>query len=80
MEKSEDTFEVSLTGPLQDKPILVQPMQTTDGIPVYHCFLDGRSISQLRREPTGEWVQIWGNFSQKVVQQLGDSIVQHTAP
>ena len=78
MEKSEDTFEITLTSRQMDKPVLVRPEQTTDGIPVYHCFLEGRSISQLRQEPSGEWTQIWGDFSPEVVQQLGNSIMQHT--
>jgi len=78
MEKSEDTFEITLAGRLMDKPVLVRPEQTTDGIPVYHCFLEGRSASQLRQEPSGEWTQIWGDFPQEIVQQLGESIMQHT--
>ncbi len=78
MEKSEDTFEITLMGRLMDKPIIVRPKQTTDGVPVYHCFLEGKSISQLRQEPSGEWIQIWGDFSPEIVQQLGDSIIQHT--
>ncbi|WP_353195693.1 hypothetical protein [Parapedobacter defluvii] len=78
MEKSEETFEVNLTGRRMDKPILVRPEQTTDGIPVYHCFLEGASISQLRQEPSGEWVQIWGDFSPQVIQQLGEAISRHT--
>lgn len=77
MEKSEDTFEITLRGRLMDKPVLVRPEQTTDGIPIYHCFLEGRSISQLRQEPSGEWIQIWGDFSPEIVQQLGASIIQH---
>ncbi|MFC7522490.1 hypothetical protein ACFQRK_00930 [Parapedobacter sp. GCM10030251] len=77
MEKSEDTFEIILPGRLTDRPVLVRPEQTTDGIPIYHCFLDGTSISQLRQEPSGEWVQIWGNFSPEIVQQLGARIIQH---
>jgi len=78
MEKSENTFEITLKSHLMDKPVLVQSEQTTDGVPVYHCFLKERSISQLRQEPSGEWTQIWGDLSPEVVQQLGDSIMQHT--
>lgn len=78
MEKSEAIFEVNLTGRLMNKPVLVRPEQTTDGISVYHCFLDGTSVSQLRQEPSGEWIQIWGDFSPAIVQQLGESIAQHT--
>lgn len=78
MEQSGDTFEITLAGRLLDKPVLVRPEQTTDGVPIYHCFLDGTSISQLRQEPSGEWIQIWGNFSPEIVQQLGASITQRS--
>jgi len=77
MEKSEETFEIHLEGRLMDKPVLVRPEQTTDGIPIYHCFLEGTSISQLRQEPSGEWVQIWGDFSPEMVCQIGGSILDH---
>jgi len=77
MEKSEDTFEIRLAGRLMDKPVLIRPEQTTDGIPVYHCLLEGRSISQLRQEPSGEWIQIWGDFPPEIIRQLGESIMQH---
>ena len=77
MKKLEETFEINATDRLKDKQVLVRPEQTTDGIPVYHCFADGRSIGQLRRESTGEWTQIWGDLTPELIQQLGDSITTH---
>lgn len=72
MEKSEDLFNVTLTsGTLKDKLITVKPEETTDGVPLYHCNVGGTSVSQLRQEPSGEWIQLWGELPKETVVQLG---------
>lgn len=78
MEKSENVFEIEASeGPLS-KQVIVRPKHTTDGIPVYQCHLpDGALICELRREPSGEWVQLWGNLPDDSVTRLGDAIRQH---
>lgn len=75
MEKSDEIFEITLnSGPFADTPLLVRPEETTDGIPIYHCYVDGSSRSQLRRETTGEWLQLWGDFSTDTVRLIGKAI------
>ncbi|WP_353128873.1 hypothetical protein [Parapedobacter pyrenivorans] len=81
MKTSEGIFEVTLgagTGSLR-KQLLVRPEQTTDGVPIYHCFFEGSSISQLRQEASGEWVQLWGDLSVYSIQQVGKAIADHLA-
>lgn len=79
MKTAEGIFEISMgTGPLR-KQLLVRPEQTTDGVSIYHCFLDGSSISQLRQKTYGEWTQLWGDLSASAVQQVGEAIANHLA-
>ncbi len=80
MEQSEEiTFEVIMeSGPLK-KRVLVRSEQTTDGVPIYHCYLEGASISQLRQETSGEWTQLWGDLPADSVHQVGEAIANHLA-
>ena len=80
MEKSEDAFEIEVTDDQLAQRLVIHPQHTTDGIPVYHCHLqDGTSIGELRQEPSGEWVQLWGDLSANSVERIGDAIAQHMA-
>ncbi len=79
MEKSEEIFKIKVNYGASDKPILVQPEQTTDGVPIYHCYCDGISIGELRQEASGEWVQLWGDLSAHSLQQVGEAIASHLA-
>ncbi len=74
METSGENFEVNLG---MGTNLLVRPEQTTDGVPVYHCYTDDTVISQLRQEPSGEWIQVWGELPRDIVQQLGERITDH---
>lgn len=79
MEKSEETFEITLTEGQESKRLVIRPEDTTDGVPVYHCYRSeatGSAIGQLRQEPTGEWVQIWGDLPQDSVKQIGNAITR----
>ncbi|MEC3881669.1 hypothetical protein [Parapedobacter sp. 10938] len=80
MKKSEDVFEIEITEGSLSKRLVIRPAHTTDGIPVYQCHLqDGSSVCELRRETSGEWVQLWGNLSDDSVNRIGDAIAHHTA-
>ena len=80
MEKSEDAFEIEVADDRLAERLIIRPQDTTDGIPVYHCHLqDGTSISELRQEPTGEWIQIWGDLSAGSVTKIGAAIAHHLA-
>lgn len=80
MKKSEDVFEIEVTEDQRSKRLVIQPAHTTDGIPVYQCHLqDGSSICELRRETSGEWVQLWGNLSGDAVNRIGEAIARYTA-
>ncbi|MFC3199035.1 hypothetical protein ACFOET_15530 [Parapedobacter deserti] len=74
MEKSDEIFEVNLDGQFMGRSLTVKPEQTTDGVPIYHCYLDGTSISQLRLETSGEWTQVWGDLPEHTVQRIGEVI------
>jgi len=80
MEKSEHVFEIEISDGLPSKQVMVRPKHTTDGIPVYQCHLpDGALICELRRETSGEWVQLWGNLPDDSVTRLGNAIGRHVA-
>ncbi|MGV3762221.1 MAG: hypothetical protein ACO1NT_07065 [Parapedobacter sp.] len=81
MEKSEGIFEIEIAeGPLSGRSLVVRPAHTTDGVPVYQCHLqDDTSICELRREPSGEWVQLWGDLPDDTVAEIGEAIASHTA-
>ncbi len=74
MEKAGETFEIHIAGQFDDKPVTIRPEQTTDGVPIYQCSVEGTPIGQLRREPSGKWEQLWGNLPQDTVQHLGEVI------
>ena len=79
MKESGEIFEVIMgSGPLK-KQLLVRQEETTDGVPIYHCYLEGASISQLRQETSGEWTQLWGDLSTNSVHQVGEAIASHLA-
>lgn len=77
MEHAENSFELSIAGQFDGRPLAIETDETTDGISLYYCYLDGDTISQLRYEPTGEWEQIWGNLSPVAVQQVGEAIADY---
>lgn len=79
MEQSERTFEITENDGLLDGPLLIRPKQTTDGIPIYHCYRDGVPVSELRQETSGEWVQLWGDLPTDAVAQVGAAIARQTA-
>ncbi len=80
MEKSEGVFEITIDESSGTKKLAIRPEDTTDGVPVYHCYsAEGAVISQLRQEPTGEWVQIWGDLSPDSVTETGEAIAHHMA-
>jgi len=76
MEKSDEVFKIRVKE-ASDKYLLIRPEETTDGVPVYHCYSEGISICQLRREPSGEWTQLWGGLSADSVGRIGGAIVDH---
>lgn len=78
MEKSGEIFEVRIDGQFMGKPLTIRPEQTTDGIPIFHCYLEGTSVSQLRRETSGTWEQLWGDLSTDTVRQIGEAIAAKT--
>lgn len=78
MKKLDDIFEVNLAdGQFKDKRLTVRPEQTTDGVPIYHCYGEGTLITQLRQETSGEWTQLWGNLQPDTVQRLGEAIANY---
>ncbi|SEL28834.1 hypothetical protein SAMN05421740_104155 [Parapedobacter koreensis] len=78
MEKSDELFEVRLAdGQFGDRPLTIRPEQTTDGVPIYHCYTKETSISQLRQETSGEWTQLWGDLQPDTVQRLGEAIAHY---
>ncbi|MBK1441568.1 hypothetical protein JHJ32_16335 [Parapedobacter sp. ISTM3] len=78
MEKLDDIFEVSLAGEqFEGRQLTIRAEQTTDGVPVYHCYDEGASIAQLRQETSGEWTQLWGDLQPDTVQQLGEAIASY---
>ena len=80
MEKSTANFEISIPLGQTTTKWLVKPKDTTDGVPVYYCMdtsNDKSTSCQIRKEPTGEWVQIWGNLSQHEIDKIGKAIEQY---
>jgi len=80
METSANTFEIVINEGSEMKRLVIRPQDTTDGVPVYDSYsADGIIISQLRQEPTGEWIQIWGDMPGDSVVQIGKAITRHMA-
>lgn len=74
MEKSGETFEIRIDDPSIDSPLTIRPEQTSDGAPIYHCYQKGDLASELRREATGEWKQLWGELDPQTVGRIGAAI------
>ncbi|WP_257668755.1 hypothetical protein [Parapedobacter tibetensis] len=75
MEESAKDFEIIMgEGQFIGDRLLIEPVQTTDGIPIYNCYLEGKSISQLRQATSGEWMQLWGTLEKDTVQRIGKTI------
>lgn len=81
MEKSADDFEITINEGADTRLLVIRPEDTTDGVPVYHCYPvnASASIGQVRQEPTGEWVQIWGDLPHDTVKQIGAAIARRMA-
>lgn len=78
MEKSADHFTVVIqSGSLQGEQILVEPVQTTDGVPIYNCLLETKPITQLRQDTDGGWIQVWGTLDKETIQSIGEAIEHH---
>lgn len=63
---------VNLNG--KDETLQVSPEDTTDGIEYFKCNLEGKNITQIRREEDGNWEQIWGELDNKTVEEIGKAI------
>ncbi|WP_257657594.1 hypothetical protein [Parapedobacter lycopersici] len=78
MEKSADYFTVTLQkGTLSGEQLLIEPVQTTDGVSIYNCLLDGKPITQLRQSSDGDWIQVWGTLDKHSVLAIGEALEHH---
>jgi len=78
MEKSADHFTITLEeGTLQGEQLLIEPVQTTDGVPIYNCLLEDKPITQLRQSLDGGWIQVWGALDKESVQAIGVALERH---
>lgn len=78
METSERIIEIAIGGPFRDQSLTIEPDETTAGLTSYHCYLNGASITQLRRDPSGKWTQLWGELPAATVQRVGEAIADYT--
>lgn len=76
MQPTEQSFELLISGLFDGRAITVDPRETTDSIPIYQCYVDGKNVSELRQEPAGKWVQLWGDLPTDDVQQIGEAIAE----
>lgn len=80
MKKAElhtEDFEVKTILHGSMKTIQVKPKETTDGAEFFECSLDGKNITEIRREETESWEQIWGDLDNIDVQSIGEAIASH---
>jgi len=68
------SFEVEI--PLQEKntSIFVETKETTDGVPYYQCSQGGQQLSEIRKEASGKWLQLWGTLTPQEIESLGKAI------
>ncbi|TKB98699.1 hypothetical protein [Pedobacter cryophilus] len=57
------------------KEMIVQPTETTDGVTFYFCEIEGKKISELRKDEN--WQQVWGSLTSYEIKEIGSQIDQH---
>jgi hypothetical protein len=64
----------------KERHIRVKPLETTDGISYFVCFIGEKEISQLRKEVYGKWEQLWGELNANAIANLGHAIEEKITP
>lgn len=78
IELHQESFEININLDGTNQTIHVSPEETTDGVEFFRCSVEGKNITQIRREKDGNWEQIWGNLDTKTVDAIGNAIIAHT--
>jgi len=73
-ESYQRSFKITVNLNGKDETLQVSPEDTTDGIEYFKCNLEGKNITQIRREEDGNWEQIWGELDNKTVEEIGKAI------
>ena len=77
MKKSDEVFEIKVNEGSSVEQLVIRPEQTTDGVPIYYCYsASGTSLSEVRQEASGEWVQLWGSLPDESVERIGAAIAR----
>lgn len=72
-------FEITVNLNGNEKTIIVQPAETSDGIEYYKCNSTEQEITQLRQDEDGKWEQLWGTLSLPEIDAIGTVIAQKKA-
>jgi len=63
----------------EQKTINVKPDETSDGVAYFVCSTGDHELTQIRKEESGEWEQMWGELSQPEIDSIGKAIEQKQA-
>ncbi len=67
-----NVITVNLNGASQE--VEVQPDESSDGVPFYYCNVNGKRITQIRKDEYNKWEQLWGDLDEASVKNIGEAI------
>ncbi|WP_346238105.1 hypothetical protein ABDK00_003415 [Niabella insulamsoli] len=73
MENNGRDFSVKAIVEGQEQEVYIVTSETTDGVTFYNCSVNGREITQVRKDEQ-VWKQIWGDLSEADVKSIGEAI------
>ncbi|KEQ30799.1 hypothetical protein [Pedobacter antarcticus] len=77
LETNNPTFEIAVKLQQNEKLIKVQQDETSDGVPVFKCYSDGKMLTEIRQDHEGTWDQLWGELEQEDINRVGESILNY---
>ena len=70
-----NAFSIKVNVDSKTKDMMVQPIETTDGVVLYFCEIDGKKMSELRKDDN--WQQVWGSLTSYEIKEIGSQIDLH---
>lgn len=75
---SQQTINITVNLDNVSHKIEVKQEENSDGAAYYYCELNGKRITQIRKDDKNQWHQLWGNLDDISITAIGEAIDQHS--
>lgn len=57
-----------------NRKVEIKQGESSDGAPFYYCDVDGKRITQIRKDDHNNWKQLWGELDEITLKSIGEAI------